>query len=192
MERAPTLPARTAYLDTNVVILMAEALNGSWRPPETPDDVDEQRLAAARLFLYSGRSRNPHFDLVTSSASRRELLREPGASWLATHLVEIDDFADAPAPSKIRVEIDRLRSFEITDEDAVHVAEAVTRPWVTLFVTEDRKLVSRSQRAVSADHLGVVTSHTAVQLLQIQPGEQPPIEPSASSPLAGESWWVPR
>ena len=44
------------YLDSNVLVDLGEALDGSWVPPDPLDEsTDIRRVAAARIVLFAGR-----------------------------------------------------------------------------------------------------------------------------------------
>lgn len=180
------------YLDTNVIISLTEALDGTWRPPPKPvARTDRQRLAAARLFLYGYRERWTNWYLATSSEARRELLREPSRQWLDAMFVEIDRSADQLPDDVLDAERRRFEKAGAKPADASHLAHAALRPWVRRFVTDDDQLRRAAERAGVPEHLLVSTSIEAEASLAIAAGEAPPITPLPTNPLAAARWWIP-
>lgn len=179
------------YLDTNVVISLAQALDGTWRPPPAPlERSDRQRLAAARLLFYGYRERWTRWYLVTSTEARGEL-RSDSVRWLDSMLLEADRTSDQFPPGDLEREAARYEAAGVKAADARHLAVATLRPWIRLFVTDDDRFRKGASRAGVPSHLRVVTSEEAVELLQIESGEQPLIAPLATSPLASQTWWIP-
>jgi hypothetical protein len=114
-----------------------------------------------------------------------------GIDWTLSVFFDIDEASDAPSASEIDAEARRRMQVGISDRDAEHLARALLVEYIDAFVTDDKRLARRATR-VAPKRLQIVTVVEAEASLNIAPGEQPPISPSPSSPLAsGEQWWVP-
>ncbi len=89
--------ATWAYLDTNIIISLKEALDGRWRPPSgVLGRTDRQRLSAARIFFYGYRDRWSNWYLATSREARAELRDSESLAGLDAMFTEVDLDADAP------------------------------------------------------------------------------------------------
>jgi hypothetical protein len=180
------------YLDTNVVISAVEALDGQWRPADQPAErTVRQRLAAARIVLYSHRDRPPNWVLVTSGEARRELKAGLAVDWLRAMLPEVDEYSDAADPETLSAEATRYAAAGLAESDAAHVAQASLLPWVRYFVTDDDRLRRRAERIEAATPLTFLRTEQAAELLSIDDDEQAPISPAPTNPLHGQGWWVP-
>ena len=179
------------YLDTNVIIDIADALSGAWAPSSSATEDERRLVAAARLFFYGYRSRNQWY-LVTSNQGIQELTKPGGAGWGASQFHVLDFASDAPGQAKRDALAERYVGAGLKSADARHLAAAALSPWVLLFVTSDKRFFSRSVLLCGPDTLAVVTPQQAEALLDIAPGEVPPISPAPSSPLAAQApWWIP-
>ena len=86
-------------------------------------------------------------------------------------------------------------------KDARHLARAVLHEAIRYFVSSDEALVKKARTLALVkkprtlgltSKLTIVTALEAERLLDIQPGEEPPIRPLDSSPLAASPrWWIP-
>jgi predicted nucleic acid-binding protein len=180
------------YLDTNVLIDIVEALDGTWRPPVDMTRTDEQRLAAARLRFYGYEERSGWF-LVSSRLARAEALARGGYDWVTGFIHLVDNSGDAPPERVIAAEADAIAvKAQLAPADARHLAEVILRPFISRLVTSDDRFRRRAQRLDFARPIEIVSLIDAVQALHIAPGERPPIGPVPGTPLsASEPWWIP-
>jgi hypothetical protein len=173
-------PDDHVYLDSNVIIDYCAAMNERWEPA---DDLshksNQQRVAAARLVFYGYRGRispgsQVPWRLVTSSKARQEISRR-GVDLVTGFIPEIDLTRDAPDRATVEGAVELIMSVTgITDpDDAEHLAQASLRPWVRYVVTSDATFLRRSS---GFNHpVELLSVFEAVELLQIGPGELPPM-----------------
>ena len=188
--RAPRDPG-WVYLDTNVLIDLADVFNG-WRPPPEPDNSDRQRIAAARIFFYGYQGRSDWYPVV-SAEGRRELTACGAPDWTLPMFLDVDETSDAPSPDVTAERAAQFRSTipSLKEPDSLHLARADLRPWIGYFVSNDRKLRNAAGRAGLRAGLEVIDAPEAEARLGIQPGERPSLAPANGSPLAQDLWWIP-
>ena len=182
-------PPCWVYLDTNVLIDLASVLNG-WQPPNELTQTDAQVVAAARIFFYGYRTRSDWF-LVVSGEGRRELTARGAPDWTLTVFLDMDDVRDSPTPDAVATRAAEFRAVGIDEVDARHLARADLTPWVRYLVTNDKKLLKKAKLACDPMNLTVASAIEAEHVLNIRPGERPPVAPAPGSPLAENQWWIP-
>ena len=183
-------PPHWVYLDTNVLIDLAEVFSG-WRPP--PGELtktDRQKVAAARIRFYGYRDRCGWF-LVVSGDGRAELMGRGAPDWTLSVFLDMDEVSDSLPPTVVAGRASELERGGIESVDARHLARAELTPWIRIFVTNDKKLVRKGRAILDDADLAIVTAVEAEELLGIEPGERPPVAPAEGSPLRDDQWWVP-
>jgi hypothetical protein len=181
-----------AYLDTNAIIDVSQALGGAWNPSgsDLPSD-DRQRLAAARIFFYSQRTLQP-WHLTTSSEAIRELHDRSGLEWVEAMFTVIDRLSGSAPVDLIEAAAAQLRSEGIKEADALHLAHAALTPWLSYFVTNDKRFLRKAKKLTAGSWLRVLSACEAEAALAIGSGAQPPIAPHPTNPLAQvDPWWIP-
>ena len=185
------------YLDSTVLIDLIDALGNDppWAPPAQPNANDLRKIAATRLFFYSRRQHpvdgRPRY-LVVSSVGRDEITARGNLDWTLSVFFDIDDAADAPASSDVKAEANRFIELGVKEKDAGHLARANLTPYIDIFVTDDRWLLTNSARLGLRDDLRLCGAVEAAEDLCISDGEKPPTAPASTSPLASRPyWWIP-
>ncbi|GEM_PF-4169837 len=174
---------RSLYLDNSAIIDISQALDGEWTPPARLEPPDRRLLAAARVAFFAHSERG--WSLCSSgSVARGEGLRGLGLAWLDTQIRELEETlrTDALGVAFIDAGIDPA--------DAQHCAIAASHPHVRYLVTNDKKILARAPSVPLDRDLNFIDIEQAEAVLCIAPGESPPIAPSSSNPLSGQSWWV--
>jgi len=173
------------YLDNTATIDIGQALDGEWAPPELMDKPSRRLLAAARVAFYAHRDRG--WAMCSSgNVARGEGLRGLGREWLDTHILEVEPTDATPALEA------QFAAAGIDSPDSWHCAVAASHPYIGSFVTNDKKVLQRAPLVDIGRELGFVTIEEAELLLEITEGEQPPVAPASSNPLAAhDRWWIP-
>jgi hypothetical protein len=176
------------YLDANVIIDFWAAVNEHWDPgDDLAHPSNQQRIAAARLVFYGYRNRTPPgsptpWYLVTSSKAREEIASRSLPDLITGFVAEIDLTSDAPDPATVTARATHIAEVTgIEHSDAIHLAQALLRPWVRYVVTNN---VALRNLALGPDftHPAVISVFEAVKLLGITPGETPPVS------MIGRPW----
>ncbi len=178
-----------AILDRAVLLLMEEALTGSWTPDKEADDGRRAALvAAAQLRLYGDRDGRGWFLLTTVTA--RAGMGTDDESWTIGFIPPIESFEDAPTADDVA---GQRALFDGLDHDAGRtLAAALLTPAVTVVVTDDVGRYKHQRPHDLPERLEVIDVETAVKRLGITPGEQPFVDIPATHPLAElDPWWVP-
>lgn len=181
------------YLDANVLLDMATALSGRWTPPEgNLDKTNRQYLAAARLWFY-GYGERSGWTMTSSVLGRAEAIVQAGYDWVTGFIDQVDSHSDAPPTCVVRDLAERFADEAALDlADATHLAHVDLRPWIGRLVTSDKKFRAKAQKVGLSHPVEFLTVIDAEMALDILPGEEPPIRPVQTSPLASmERWWVP-
>ena len=178
------------YLDTNVLLDMVAALDGTWHPPSEMSRSDHQCVAAARIRFYGYRDRCGWWP-VTSRVALDEVLVKAPNDWLSGFMFLVDDASDAPSESTVN---DLAQTYvaeaNLTPPDALHLVHVALRSWVKVLVTNDNTFRSRARR-VDIPGLEILSATDAEAALGIAPSEHPPVTPSPGSPLANSDWsWI--
>lgn len=177
------------YLDSNVLIDLSEALDGSWVPPDVlaePNDI--RRLAAARIVLYAGRR---GWVVATSTVARKEGLRGLALQLLEPLIIEIDELNGGPTDVEVQELIDRYTAVGLKLADATHAVQCASRPQFRLFVTSDTGILNKAPAVETAHRIEFVTPSQALERMDLQHGEKPAIQPSESNPARHPAWWIP-
>jgi hypothetical protein len=181
-----------ALVDVGVLRDMASALTGLWLPAtELEQGRAEQLLAAARLRLYGDRNRSGWY-LITGRHASDIVLRRGNADWSVGLLPVAENFDDAPPQAEIAALADFYRRHASLTVDAAHtLALAVLLEPVTLVVARQPRAFKHQRVGDLPPRLEVVDPVEAVERLEIEPGEEPPVSLPAGSMLArGAAWWV--
>jgi predicted nucleic acid-binding protein len=181
------------YLDANVLLDMAESLSGRWHPPPGAlDNTDRQYMAAARVWFYGYEPRSSWF-LTTSRLGRTEAIERAGWDWITGFVDQVDSHSDAPTVTAVEDLAQRFaEEVGLGLADATHLAQVDLRPWMGRLVTSDKKFRKKARSATLAHPVEFLSVIEAELALGIRPGEEPPIRPHPSSPLANmEPWWIP-
>ena len=177
------------YLDSNVLIDLSEALDGSWIPPDPLNEpTDVRRVAATRLILYAGRR---GWVVATSTEARNEGLRGLALELLDPLIIEVDELQGGPADEKLQELIARYSAAGLKLADATHAAQCASRPQFRFFVTSDTRILNKAPAVETAHRIEFVTPSQAIDRMALQPGEKPEIQPSESNPARYPAWWIP-
>ncbi len=184
-----TSSRHVAILDRSVLVLIAEALGGTWQP-STEADQERRRMLidAAQLRLYADRQRSGWL-LVTSTAAR-EALADGANVWSVGFIPTVESFDGAPVLAEVRAQ---ASLFDDLDSDAAGtLGLALLLPTITRVLTTDASRYKHQRPHDLPERLRVIEVRNAVDQLGIKPGEAPYLEIPASQALASHTpWWVP-
>lgn len=178
-------------LDASVVRDIADALDGRWHPDTEANPLLRERLvAAARLRLYSSRSRAGWY-VVTYREARASAMPRGQTDWSVGFLPDLSKFEDGPTEADVQALARIHLESGMEAEAGLALAYAVLHEPTRALVTVEPMRYRHGREFDLPARLEIMSMTEAFDRFPIVPGERENHVPPATSPVAGADWWVP-
>lgn len=170
-------------IDSNALTYLVEAIEPGYDPKRDVPELAAERIAMIRTYLYAG----VQFWVMPTVEAEYNRIRDPlrhlrhqRTAWILLH----DAPVEAP-PNALATRAAQLASHHPGANDCSILAESEASG-VPSLVTRDDALIENLQ-----PHTKLLLQYPSAfwQSLRISPGSRPLLEPHATNPLAGVSWW---
>ena len=173
---------RRIAIDSNCLTYVIQAVNSGERPTGDTGDLDQQKLALLRIYLYLN---DTLYVPKTAMDEARKISDVRRADEHASFNSSL--FGTWPAQNQKRVD-DRaaeLLRFHNKKSDCLVVAEAEDT-FMTVLLTRDTKMI---KRLVDQTNVLLITPLEYWASLNMTKDAKPVKVPHPTNPLAGQTWW---